>query len=149
MQPPHRIFETATVYDSYLVTALCLISSFRGWIMYDKMLSNTDEDNEGKWLWEGFFQRRSHSKVCRVSLNDSNNAMRRYGNNGIPCMTHHITWKCSVIGDGGEEQRNQCSLWQNLIKTSFSVSCHRKEANLLSTWAWSMKNAQVVSERGF
>lgn len=29
MQPPHRILKTATIYDSYLVTALCLISSFR------------------------------------------------------------------------------------------------------------------------
>lgn len=126
MQPPRRIFETATIYDSYLVTALCLISSFRAWIMYDKMLSITDKEYEAKWLWEGFSQRGSHFKVCHVSLNDLSNAMQRRGNSGFPCTTLHITWKCLVIGDGGEEQTNQCSLLRNLIKTSFSASCHRK-----------------------
>lgn len=149
MQAPHRISETATIYDSYLVTALCVISSFRVWIMYDKMLSNTDKENEGKWLWEGFFQGGSHFKVCHTSLNDLSKATRRHSNSGFPCATHRITWKRLVIGDGGKEQTNQCNLSRNLIKTSFSVPCHRKGTNLLSTWAWSMKNARVVSERGF
>lgn len=76
MQPPHRILKRATIYDSYLVTALCLISSFRAWIMYDKMLSDTEKANVEKWLWEGFSLRGMHFKVCHVSLNDLGNAMQ-------------------------------------------------------------------------
>lgn len=149
MQPPNRILKTATIYDSYLVTALCLISSFRAWIMYDKMLSITDKENVEKRLWEGFSQRETHFKVCHVPLNDLGNAMQCLGNSCITCMTHHITWKCSVIGDGGEKHTNQCSLMQNLIKTSFSVSCHRKENKSSQHLSLKHEEHRGRSEGGF
>lgn len=149
MQPPHRVLETATIYDSYLVTALCLPRSFRVWIMYDKMPGDTDKEDMGKQLWEGFFEGGKHLKVQHVAWNHLGNTTRCGSNSCVTRTTHRITRTHLVIVDGGEQRADQCSLLQSLIKTSFSASCHRKETNLLRTWAWSVKNDEVVHIGGW